>query len=54
MDIESFGGSRANFKSADWLRKKKEQKAIKNIKQNKNLKQICMNEMANSKRINCE
>lgn len=53
MDIENSGSAKAPFKSTEWLQKKKQQKAFKNLKQNKTLKQICVNEMTNLQRINC-
>ena len=53
MEVESVGTAKVPFKSVSWLQKKKEHKAIKNAKQNKSLKQICTNEMANSTRLNC-
>lgn len=54
METESSSVAKAPFKSAAWLQKKKEHKAAKHSKQNKNLKQICTNELTNnSQRINC-
>jgi len=52
MEIENSSVAKAPFKSAEWLQKKKEHKAVKHSKQNKNLKQICSNELTNSQRIN--
>jgi len=53
MEIEGVTATKAPFKNPEWLKKKKEHKAAKNLKQNKSLKQICTNEMTNNKRINC-
>jgi hypothetical protein len=52
MDIET--SNKFPFKNQKWLQKKKEQKASKSSKQNKNLKQICMNEMQSTQRLNCK
>lgn len=54
MESESSSVAKAPFKSAEWLQKKKEHKAVKHSKQNKSLKQICSNELTNSQRINCK
>ena len=53
MESESSSVAKAPFKSAEWLQKKKEHKAVKHSKQNKSLKQICSNELNNSQRIKC-
>jgi len=53
MEIEGAIDVKVPFKNPEWIRKKKEHKAAKNLKQNKTLKQICTNEMTNNKRINC-
>ena len=51
--MEGLSVGTYSFKNPSYIEKKKEHKQPKNLKQTKNLRQICLNEMTNPNRINC-